>query len=39
MNWNELQTPCYVIHKKELDAGILLLRQALEQNWNHYTAG
>ena len=34
-----LETPCYVIHKKELEEGIALLKSALEKNWSNYMVG
>lgn len=34
-----LETPCYVIHKKELEDGIALLQSSLEENWNNYIVG
>ena len=30
-----LETPCYVIHKKELEEGIALLKSALENLFYH----
>lgn len=34
-----METPCYIIHKEELEQGIRLLKTALEANWNNYIVG
>ncbi len=39
MEWNRLQTPCYIIHKEELEKGIALLKSALEESWDNYIVG
>jgi len=39
MNREQLQTPCYVIHKEELEQGITLLKTALKNHWNHAVVG
>lgn len=39
MKWEDLQTPCYIIHKEELEQGIALLKKALTDNWDHYIVG
>ncbi|MBO5093092.1 MAG: pyridoxal-dependent decarboxylase [Lachnospiraceae bacterium] len=39
MKWEDLQTPCYIIHKKELERGIALLKQALADNWKRSIVG
>lgn len=36
---NQLQTPCYVIHKAELEQGIMSLKAALKQYWKNYCIG
>lgn len=35
----ELQTPCYIIHRKELHQGIDLLKSSLQKEWNNYEIG
>lgn len=39
MNYKELETPCYIIHKDELEQGITLLKTALEENWKNSIVG
>lgn len=39
MEWENLETPCYIIHENELKQGIALLKTALEENWGNYIAG
>lgn len=39
MQYNQLETPCYVIHKKELGQGIELLKTALAEHWDHAVVG
>lgn len=39
MKYHELETPCYIIHKDELEQGITLLKTALEENWNNSIVG
>lgn len=39
MNKSILQTPYYLIHKQELDAGLLKLKQALKNAWPNYIIG
>ena len=34
-----LETPCYVIHKKELEEGIALLKSALEKKLEQLYGG
>ena len=36
---NELQTPCYIIHKDILEDGVLLLKNALERDWKNSCVG
>lgn len=35
----ELQTPCYILHKEELEQGIGLLKESLERDWENYCVG
>lgn len=37
--YNEIQTPCYIIHREELDRGIEELKQALAQYWPRAIVG
>lgn len=37
--YNQLQTPCYVIHKWDLEQGVKSLKDALEKYWNNYHIG
>lgn len=39
MNKSILQTPYYLIHKQELDAGLFKLKQALKNAWPNYVIG
>lgn len=39
MNREQLQTPCYIIHKKEFHEGIDLLKASLQKEWNNYRIG
>ena len=36
---NEIQTPCYIIHREELNRGIEELKQALAQYWPRAVVG
>lgn len=35
----ELQTPCYILHKEELEQGTRLLKESLERDWGNYCVG
>ena len=39
MKYQQLETPCYIIHKDELEQGITLLKTALEENWKNSIVG
>lgn len=39
MKWEELRTPCYIIHKEELERGIALLKRSLADNWDRSIVG
>lgn len=39
MKYQELKTPCYIIHEDELAEGITLLKTALEENWKNAIVG
>lgn len=39
MNAWELETPCYIVHKKELWQGIALLQEALAKYWENSLVG
>ena len=39
MKQTQITTPCYIIHQKELDEGIELLKKALEDDWSRSVMG
>lgn len=39
MKQTKLATPCYIIHREELNQGIALLKEALETYWPRHIAG
>lgn len=39
MKQTQITTPCYIIHQKELDEGIALLKKALEDHWSRSVMG
>ena len=39
MNYNNVETPCFILDKQMLDDGIELLRSSLKKYWNNYIIG